>query len=245
MGSLEMEEAGCKSTGKGMKMEEITPQQFLENLKGWKPDGQLREKIAERLRQARVEVKFQEEISRALHDSSESSFRYIQYVNELAATRRLDGQNLASQVARLVGLVEALRESGRKYQEVFGRYDESTRGGLTRDHFDTVYFDAIQGIDIRELLKNIFDEAGPVLKALALAAAGLNGVSCQGLYEHGIRFQLFLRYFLAPKRFTPEEIWSILFDLSNQISEILKKEEGPTETELEDLEDKVRKYKKN
>jgi hypothetical protein len=226
-------------------MEEITPEQFLENLKNWKPEAPLKELIAGRLRQARVREEFQGELAQALQDCSESTYHYIQHVNELASTHQLDRKNLAPEIARLVALVEDLREKGRNFQAIFGRYDESARSELTHDHFDTVYFDAIQDIDIRVLLKNVFDEVGAVLKAFSLAASELRGVSCLDLYEHSIRFQLFLRYFLTRRRFAPEEIWSVLFDASSQFSEILKKEEEPTESELADLENSIERFKKN
>jgi hypothetical protein len=226
-------------------VEEITPEQFLENLKSWKPDEHLKDLIAVRLRQVHIREDFQGDISQALLDCSDSSYHYIQHINELASTHQLDRKNLVPQIARLVELVKSLQENGRKFQAVFSRYDESARSELTHDHFDTVYYDAIQGIDIRGLLKNVFDELEVVLKAFSLAASDLDGVSCLELYEHSIRFQLFLRYFLARERFTPEEIWSILFDVSNQFSEISKKDEGLSEKELADLEEKIRKYKKN
>jgi hypothetical protein len=226
-------------------MEEMTPEQFLQNLKDWKPEGHLKDDLAGRFPAEHVADDLKGELGQALQDCCESTFNYILYINELASTRQLDRQNFIPQVAQLAVLVRALQESGARYQAVFERYDAAVRVQLTHDHFDTVYFDAIQGIDIRALLKSIFDELEAVLKAFSLVASDLNGVSCLELFEHSIRFQLFLRFFLAQERFTPEEIWSVLFDVSNQFSEMTRKNEGLSEKELEDLEEKIRKYKIN
>jgi hypothetical protein len=226
-------------------MEEMTPEQFLQNLKVWKPEGHLKDDLSERFPAEHVADDLKGELGQALQVCCESTYHYILYINELASTRQLDRQNFIPQIAQLAALVRALQESGARYKAVFERYDAAARPQLTHDHFDTIYFDAIQGIDIRGLLKSIFDELEEVLKAFSLVASDLNGVSCLELFEHSIRFQLFLRYFLAQERFTPEEIWSVLFDVSNQFSEMSKKDEGLSEKELEDLEDKIRKFKKN
>jgi len=225
-------------------MDDITPEQMLENLKSWKTDQDFPKLILSRLHSSQTPNDLAEEIGQSFQDCAESTYNYIQYINELGTTLQLDRQNFIPQVAHLAFLVKALRESSSRFQAVFTRYDDAARSGLTRDQFDTDYYDAIQSLDIRELLKKIINEVEAVLKAFSLVTSDLKGIPCLELYEHSIRFQLFLRYFLAQKRFTPEEMWSVLFDAFMQLSEILSAEEEPTEKELTELEEQIDKFKK-
>jgi hypothetical protein len=65
------------------------------------------------------------------------------------------------------------------------------------------------------------------------------------LYETSIRFQLFLQYFMAKHKFTNEELWSILFDVYSQVSELESVTIEPTEEELKDLHQKIQKFRNN
>lgn len=119
------------------------------------------------------------------------------------------------------------------------------RAGLTQDHFDTIYYDAIQNIDIRVLLKKIIEEVEVVLQSFSMVSGDLSGIRCVDLYESSIRFQLFLQYFLNKGKFTPEELWSILFDVFDQMGEMENFSVEPTEEELRELHEKIQKYKSN
>ncbi|HUO57601.1 MAG TPA: hypothetical protein VMV05_05435 [bacterium] len=226
-------------------MSEITPEQFLESAKGWRPAEDFEPRIKRQLTVGHAPEDLVPALCEAFHECSKSTYDYIQYIHELATTKELDRKNLLPQVAHLVGLVQKLQQSGGKYQVLFKRYDATTRGGLTRDQFDTVYYDAIQNIELRVLLKKIIDEVEAVLQSFSLVSGDLSGVQCVTLYETSIRFQLFLQYFLSKKSFSSEELWSILFDVYNQFSEMQGLSVEPTAEELRDLHEKIQKYKTN
>jgi len=226
-------------------MDEISAEQFLESVKAWRPEEDFGKKVARQLRSAGVPEDQIGPLSRAFQLCSQSTYGYIQYIHELATTKVIDRSNLLPQVARLVGLVKEVQESGKGYRKAFRAYDAVTRGGLTQDRFDTVYYDAIQNVDLRGLLKKVIEEVEVILQSFSLVSGDLSGVQCVGLYESGIRFQLFLQYFLNKRKFTPEELWSILFDVFNQVGEMEKVSVEPTEEELRELHEKIQKYKTN
>jgi hypothetical protein len=147
-------------------------------------------------------------------------------------------------VAQLGRLVQGLRESGERYEGLFKQYDETTRSSLQKDHFDTVYYDVIQGVDIRELLKPVLDEVEIVLQSFSLVSAELSDIRCVDLYEGSIRFQLFLQYFLLKESFSDEELWSVLFDVYNQVMEIRESFVEYSPEELAELQEKI-KYLRN
>ncbi|HEY5038831.1 MAG TPA: hypothetical protein VIJ93_07155 [bacterium] len=226
-------------------MDELTIEQFLENVKAWKPKEDFEARVAERLRSGQTPEEMVAEISHAFQAFSKSTYQYIEYINELSAFKELDRKNLLTQVAHLVGLVQAMKEGGRQFEEIFKKYDSAVRPQLTKDRFDTVYYDAIQGMDIREMLKKIIDEVEVILQSFSLVATDLSGVQCMDLYESSIRYHLFLQYLLAKKSFSKEELWSVLFDVYNEISQMQMVDLEPTEEELVDLEAKIKKYKTN
>ncbi len=226
-------------------MDELTPEQLLENVKSWRPEGDFEARVDKQLRGAHAPAELVGDLSRAFHRCSETTYDYIQYIHELATTKEIDGKGLLSQVARLVGLVQEVQESGRDFRKAFRKYDGVTRDSLSKDHFDTIYFDAIQNIDLRVLLKKIIEEVEVVLQSFSLVSGELSGVRCVDLYESSIRFQLFLQYFLNKRKFTTEELWSILFDVFNQMEEMENLSTGPTEEELRELHEKIQKYKTN
>jgi len=226
-------------------MDEISAEQFLESVKAWKPEEDFGNRIGKKLRTAGVSEDLAGGLSQAFRDCSQSTYGYIQYIHELATTKAIDRSNFLPQVARLVGLVREVQESGRDYRKAFEKYDAVTREGLTKDRFDTVYYDAIQNIDLRILLKKVIEEVEVILQSFSLVSGDLSGIQCVELYESGIRFQLFLQYFLNKSKFTPEELWSILFDVFNQVGEMEKISVEPTEEELRELHEKIQKYKTN
>jgi hypothetical protein len=226
-------------------MEEITPEQFLENVKSWEPGKDFARLVDRQLRAARAPEALLGDLDRAFQDCSRSTFEYIRFIHELATTQEVGRENLLALVARLVGLVQKIQESAKAYRDVFRRYDLLTREGLTRDHFDTVYYDAIQNVELRVLLKKIIEEVEVVLQSFSLVSGDLSGIPCVGLYESSVRFHLFLQYFLTKPGFSNEELWSVLFDVYNQVGEMLEFSVEPTEEELKDLQEKIRKYRTN
>ena len=226
-------------------MEELTAEQFMEGMKDWKPAEGFEGRVGAQLRLGHAPEETVGALSRAFRLCAENSYRYIQYIHELATTEELDGKNLLPHVAQLVRLVEALRQGGQEYRKAFREYDNSTRPGLTHDHFDTVYYDAIQNIDLRSLLKKIIDEVEALLRSFALTSSELSSVECVELYEGCIRFHLFLRYLLTQPKFDPEEMWSLLFDVFNQLGEMENASNEPTEDELRGLHEDIRKFKNN
>lgn len=226
-------------------MEEMNAEQFMEGMKDWKPEGDFEDRVGQQLRLGQTPEELIQGFSRALRRCAGESFNYIQYIHGLATTEELDGKNLLPHVAELVKRVEAVRESGREYRKAFQEYDALTRSGLTHDHFDTVYYDAIQNVDLRSLLKKIIDEVEALLRSFALASEELSGVECVELYEGCIRFHLFLRYLLTQPKFSREEMWSLLFDVFNQLGEMESPWGEATEEDLRELHEDIRKYKNN
>ena len=226
-------------------MDEITAEQFLEGTRTWKPEVDFLARVEGKLREGKAPEDLIGSLSQAFRRCSESTYAYIQYIHELATTKTIDRKNLLPQVAQLVGLVQAIQESGKDYRLAFQKYDARTREGLTKDHFDTIYYDAIQNVDLRGLLKRIIQEVEAVLQSFSLVIGDLSGVGCVDLYEKSIRFHLFLQYFLSKPRFSREELWSILFDVFNQLGEMEGLSVEPTAEELRDLHEKIQKYKTN
>jgi hypothetical protein len=226
-------------------MEEITPEQFLASAQTWKPGPDFEQKIGHHLKVSGAPEDLVPEFAAAFHRCAESTYGYIQYIHELATTKEIDRASFIPLVAQLVGLVQELQTSGKAYQEVFRKYDALTRSALSRDEFDTVYYDAIQNIELRVLLKKIIDEVEVVLQSFSLVSQDLTGIQCVDLYETSIRFQLFLQYFLGKHKFSTEELWSILFDVYSQVSELEGFTVEPTADELNDMQQKIQRYKNN
>lgn len=134
-------------------MNEITAEQLMESFKSWKPGGDFLGQVENRLQKGGAQPETASEMAPALLKCARGSYEYIQYINELASTLELDRTNFISHLARLDGLVSEIKEGGKSFQETFRKYDALIRPELTHDHFDTVYYDAIQALDIRVLLK--------------------------------------------------------------------------------------------
>jgi hypothetical protein len=226
-------------------MEAITPDQFLENAKTWKPADNFRQLIDHQLKAVQVPEALIPAFAEAFYQCAQNTYDYIQYIHELSTTKEIDKKNFLLQVAQLIGLVHSLQNAGKLYQEAFKKFDSTIREGLTRDEFDTVYYDANQHIELRSLLKKIIDEVEVVLQTFSLVSQDLAGIECVNLYETSIRFQLFLQYFMAKHKFSSEELWSILFDVYSQVSELQSVTIEPTEAELKDLHQKIQKFRNN
>ena len=219
-------------------MQEITAEQFLENVKDWKPKKDFLALASTQLRLGQTPEGVRENLAKAFFQCSQSTYDFIQFIHELATTRQIDRKNFIPQVAQLVGLVQTLQDAAREYREEFKKYDALTRPELAQDEFDTIYYDAIQNMDLRGLLKKIIEEVELVLQSFSLVSGDLSGIQCIGLYESSIRFHLFLQYFMAKEKFSLEEMWSILFDIYNQLGEMESLSIEPTEEELRDLHEK-------
>src|SRR6202789_4427372 len=225
--------------------QQITPDQFLENAKTWKPAEDFRKQIDHQLKTVKLPDALIPAFAEAFHACAQSTYDYIQYIHELSTTKEIDKKNFLPQVAQLIGLVHSLQKAGKLYQEAFKKFDGTIREKLTEDEFDTVYYDAIQNIELRSLLKKIIDEVEVVLQTFSLVSQDLVGIECVNLYETSIRFQLFLQYFMAKHKFSNEELWSILFDVYSQVSELESVSVEPTEAELKDLHQKIQKFRNN
>jgi hypothetical protein len=226
-------------------MDPITPEQFLENARSWEPASNFHDKMTKHLKTVHLPEELLPEFAQAFQECAQSTYEYIQCIHELATTKELDKKNLLPQVAHFVGLVHALQRAAHLYQEVFKKFNTVTQDRLTEDEFDTAYYDAIQNVELQSLLKKIIDEVQVILQSFSLVTQDLNGVEGIELYESSIRFQLFLQYFMAKHKFSTEELWSILFDVYNQVTELAAVSVEPTESELKDLEQKIQKFRNN
>ncbi len=214
--------------------DELTAQQFMENIKDWEPASDWKNRIEIRLKNQGVSADRAGELADTLNQGAVATFRYLQFIYELATTKELDKRTFLPSLASLVERLQALREAKLEYLVAFRRYDEGARPELKRASFDTLYYDVIQGLDLQEFLKEILKEVAPLLEAMSLTSAELKGAHCVALFEQCIRFHLFLKYFFMKKEFSPEELWSLLFDLFNLFS---AEGEGTGGEELQDLED--------
>ncbi len=226
-------------------MEPITAEQFIESVRSWKPEGAFKGGKLDRLGPTPLPPGMAEELGDAFDQCSQCCYDYLQQVNELVVSKTLDRAQFLPWVAQLGKSVQNLLESGRRFGEAFRRYDATVRPRLRKDRFDTLYYDAIQGLAIREILKKVLGEVEAVLQSLSLVSAELSQVRCADLYEDCVRFQMFYRYFTSKEKFSDEELWSVLFDVYSQMEEMGKKPEAPTPEELEELQEKVKKYRAN
>jgi len=226
-------------------MDELTPQELMDNLKNWQPGEDFNTKVLAQLKKGKVPEDLAGEISGSVKACAQSTYDYIQFIHQLATTLELDRENFLPQILHLVDLVKIMHGEGHKFQELFKTYDRRVRDTLEKDTFDTVYFDAIQGIDLRTILKGIIDEVEVLLRSFSLVSADLSEIPCVDLYENSVRFQLFLQYFLHQPSFNREEMWSVLFDVASQMEELRTHLLPPTAEELADLQDKIKKHKTN
>ncbi len=217
-----------------MTDEPLTPEQFMANIQEWEPGPESRGILEARLKSQGVPEASAAELAAAMDRCGTATFRYMHLIHAYATTRELGKENFLPALAELVGHLQQLREAGVGYAEAFRRFDEQNRPNLKSDTFDTLYFDVIQGLDLKEYLKGVLAEVGPVLKAMSLASAELKGTRLADLFEQCVRYHLYIRYFLMSEKRSPEELWSLLFDLYNLFS---GDDAGSMEVMLEDLEE--------
>jgi hypothetical protein len=226
-------------------MPEFTTEQLIESMQTWKPAPDLAERLLARLNRKEIDPAFQKALSAALAQCARSTYDYIQYIHDFSTVKELNGKNLATQVAHWAFLIQDLKAQAKAYGEAFQKYNAAVEPRLQKDSFDTHYYDAILGLDVRETLKGILGEVEVVLQSMALTSPELSGVDGLALYEIGVRFQLFLQYLQIQAKFNVEELWSVLFDLYNLLQEVEHPSEEPAPEDLEQLHERVRKYKSN
>ena len=90
----------------------ITPEQFMENIKGWAPDPALKGSLLTHLQADGVPDLYAAELSETLCGCSEATFRYVGLVNRYATVQELDQRNFLPALAELVEHLQGLREAG-------------------------------------------------------------------------------------------------------------------------------------
>ncbi len=226
-------------------MPEFTTEQLIESMQTWKPAPDLAERLLARFNRKEIAPEFQKALSTAIVQCARSTYDYIQYIHEFSTVRELDAKNLMTQVAHWIFLTQDLKTQAKVYGEAFQKYNAAVEPRLQKDSFDTYYYDAIVGLDVRETLKGILGEVEVLLQSMALTSPELSGVDGLAIYETCVRFQLFLQYLQIQAKFNVEEMWSVLFDLYNLLNEVENPAEGPSSAELGELHERVRNYKKN
>jgi hypothetical protein len=198
-----------------MPDDSLTPEQFMRNIQEWEPDLKLPGTLSSRMAEFGVSPAMAKEMSEAMESCAVATFRYIRLILDYAVDRELARENFLPALLEITEHMQSLRDAGSLYSEVFLRYSEEEKSLLMSDRFDTTYYDAIQGLDIQEFLKEILDEAGPVLDAMALTSAEFQRARMMDLFEQCVRYQMYLKYFLESEARGHEENWSLLFDLYN------------------------------
>jgi hypothetical protein len=226
-------------------MDELTAQELIENLKSWEPGKDFHQIVLAQLKKGKVPGDMAGDLANGVQACAQITYDYIQFIHKLATILELDRENFLPQILHLVDLVKVIHGEGQKFQGLFKRYDERVRENLEKDTFDTLYYDAIQGVDLRTILKKVIDEVETLLRSFSLVSADLSEIPCVDLYENCVRFQMFIQYFLHQDSFHKEEMWSVLFDISNQMEEMQTHLLPPTAEELADLQDKIKKNRTN
>ncbi len=224
---------------------EFTTEQLIESMRGWKPAPDLGERLLSRLSKGGVDLEFQKPLALGLANCARSTYDYLQYIHEFSTTQELDAKTLLPQMAHWGFLIQDLRTQAKAYGEAFEKYNEAVQPRLKRDTFDTYYYDAIVGLDVREVLKSLLGEVEVVLQSMALASEELKGVDGLALYEISVRYQLFLQYLLIQPKFNLEEFWSVLFDLYNLLNETARPDEEASTETLEELHYRLKNFKSN
>ncbi|MGH7739673.1 MAG: hypothetical protein ACREL1_05950 [bacterium] len=224
---------------------EFTSAQLIESMESWKPTPDLVQRLTAQLVKGEVDPVSQKDLAAGLVQCARSTYDYIQYIHAFSTTQELDAKNLLPQMAHWGFLIQDLKKQAGVYAEAFQKYNAAVEPRLKRDTFDTYYYDAILGLDIREMLKGLLGEVEVVLQAMALASEELKGLDGLGVYEDCVRFQLFLQYLLLQNKFNQEEMWSVLFDLFNLLDEMGSSSVEPSASDLEDLHGRVKNFKVN
>jgi hypothetical protein len=226
-------------------MEEFTVEQLMQSMQAWKPTDDILNQITSRLNREEIVPELREVLASGLLQCAGSTYRYIQYIHDCASVQELNAKNLLPQVAQLGALVADLKTQAQKYEGAFQKYNEAIHPRLKKDTFDTYYYDAILGLDLRETLKSIIGEVEVLLQSMTLVSGELTGLQCIEIYENCIRYQLFLHYLLLTKKLSVEELWSVLFDVYNLLKEVENPAGETTSEDLSDLHARVKNYKAN
>ncbi len=117
-------------------MDPITPEQFLENARGWEPPANFQDKMIKHLKAVHLPDELIPGFAGSFQECAQSTYQYIQCIHELATTKELDKKNLLPQVAYFVGRVHDLQRAAHLYQDVFKKFNAATQDRLTEDEFD-------------------------------------------------------------------------------------------------------------
>lgn len=207
---------------------------FFQDVESWRPDEATEGKYRDVLRRGKTPEDRVEPLVEGWTQASLASYRYLEAVHDLARVPSLDRKSFVERLARMVGALEGLRLGHAAFRKAFGEYHAETAGQLSRDHFDTLYYDAIQNFDVKSALKDILKDVDLLLKSFSLVSADLAGVRCLELYEDCVRFHLYTHYLLMKTPVAREECWSVLFDLNNLFG---AEDEADPEGDLEDLQE--------
>ncbi len=214
----------------------MTAEQFIANIRDWNPNPETRRLLSEALTSGRVPESSLEPLTASLIETASAAFHYIETVHGLTGRKDLDKKDFISHLARMVEGLHGLEKGSANIQKAFQRYQAATQDGLRKDRFDTTYYDAIQGFDVKGALRPVLQDVEILLKSFSLVSAELSGVKCLELYEECVRFHLYLQYLMKKSPLSPEECWSILFDLSG----LFKGEGG---RDVEDLKEELEDFK--
>jgi len=226
-------------------MDEFTVEQLMQSMQAWKPGEDLPARMRARLEREEIAPESRQALVSGLLECAKSTYLYIQYIHDCATVKELNAKNLLPQVAQLAALIADLRAQAKKYEEAFEKYNGAIQPRLKKDSFDTYYYDAILGLDLRETLKSIIGEVEVLLQSMTLVSGELSGLQCVEIYESCIRYQLFLHYLLLTKKLSVEELWSVLFDVYNLLKEVENPAPETTPEDLQDLHARVKNYKAN
>ncbi|HVM31992.1 MAG TPA: hypothetical protein VMU88_02595, partial [bacterium] len=162
---------------------EFTTEQLTQSMKDWAPAPDLAARLSARLKRGGVEAEFTESLAAGLALCARSTYDYLQCIHDFATNRELDAKNLLPQMAHWAFLIQNLKAQATAYDEAFQRYNAAAQPRLKRDTFDTHYYDAILGLDVREMLKGLLGEVEVLLQSMTLASQDLAGVDGLGIYE--------------------------------------------------------------
>lgn len=226
---------------KGRGMEDPIVEQFFKDFASWRPDEKSHENFLKALKKGQTPEDHQEAFAEGLAQMGLASYGFMETVHELSTLSKLDSKVFVQHLARTLEAVEGLRKSRETFRKAFEAYHTRVQGDLTRAHFDTQYYDAIQNFDVKSALKYVLQDVDLVLRSFSLVSAEMAGVKCLELYEDCVRFHLYLHYLQIKKPMSLEECWSILFDMNGLFS---KEGDEDPESELEEFREDLEEVRR-
>lgn len=229
-------------------MPEPTVEQFLKDIRDWKPGEATAEGLRRALALGRTPQDQVEPLAQGLLVSAKATYRYLETVHDLTRYAQIDRTNFVIRLAQVVESMDGLKHGGALLRNAFADYNALVQSSLKQDRFDTLYFDDIQNFDVKGSLQHVLKDVELLLRSFSLVSAELSGVKCLELYEDCVRFHLYLQYLTRAGKLPLEECWSILFDLNNLFS---GGDGGSAEDFEEDLEafrmelEEIRKNNRN